>query len=116
LHHQQYLLFEPPSKYLSFLKEKFNFSELLEPIEITPNDVKTQVGSLSRSLISESLIIQSKSDTAVPYDMLAGDYQSDSNSMEVDTNDDDDGDMSIVHGPILKSVTTTSAKESSGTL
>jgi hypothetical protein len=24
-------------KYLSFLKEKFNFSELLEPIEITPN-------------------------------------------------------------------------------
>lgn len=37
------------------------------------SDVKTQVGSLSRSLISESLIIQSKSDTAVPYDMLGGD-------------------------------------------
>jgi hypothetical protein len=35
-------------KYLSFLKEKFNFSELLEPIEITPNDVKSDVKSFKQ--------------------------------------------------------------------
>ena len=64
-------------------------------------------------IISDSEINDLDND---PTWVLTSEDQSDSNSMEVDTNDDDDGDMSIVHGPILKSVTTTSAKESSGTL
>ena len=61
-------------------------------------------------IISDSEINDVDND---PTWVLTSEDQSDSNSMEVDN---DDGDMSIVYGPILKRVTTTSAKESSGTL
>ena len=60
-------------------------------------------------IISDSEIDDVDND---PTWVLTSEDQSDSNSMEVD----DDDDMSIVYGPILKRVTTISAKESSGTL
>lgn len=59
-------------------------------------------------IISDSEIDDVDND---PTWVLTSEVQSDPNRMEVDNDD-----MSIVYGPILRRVTTTSATESSGTI
>jgi hypothetical protein len=93
-------------------------NDLLREVDVTETESRASMSSGTvvsdfDCIISDSEINDVDND---PTWVLTSEDQSDSNSMEVDTNDDDDGDMSIVYGPILKRVTTTSVKESSGTL